>query len=403
VAKALQGIRVLDLTQWLQGPVCSQYLADFGAEVIHIERPVTGDGARGVRSIKALPVGDWNQYFLVINRNKKSMAINLKKQEGQALFYKLVEKADVFLSNFQMDILRAWGLTYEKLSEINPRLVYATNTGYGHALEINRPSYDINVQALTGIMTRQGEPEEPPIYLGMGSGDTYGGIMSALGILLALYRRRRTGKGQFIDASLYGAQLFMGAPTLQPFLASKNALYSTQQSRADAGNPLWNRYPAADKWLFLCQENTDDNWRKLCRSFGRDDLADDPRFASTERRRENNSQLVAVIDGIVKQRSAQEWMDTWTPLGIVASPIQNLKDVSEDPQAWENDYFLKIHCDEVGREVEIRGLPITLSKTPGSVETLGPELGQDTELILLDTLGCSWEEIGELKSQGALP
>jgi len=403
VAKALEGIRVLDLTQWLQGPVCAQYLADFGAEVIHIERPVTGDGARGVRSIKALPVGDWNQYFLVINRNKKSMAIDLKKQEGQELFYKLVEKADVFLSNFQMNILKTWGLTYEKLSEINPRLVYATNTGYGHALEINRPSYDINVQALTGIMTRQGEPGEPPIYLGMGSGDTYGGIMSALGIMLALYQRRKTGKGQFIDASLYGAQLFMGAPTLQPFLASKNELYSMQQSRADAGNPLWNRYPATDKWLFLCQENTDDNWRKLCRSFERDDLADDPRFSSAERRRENNSQLVAVIDRIVKERSAREWMDTWVPLGIVASPVQNLKDVSEDPQAWENDYFLKIHCDEVDREVEIRGLPITLSKTPGSVETLGPELGQDTELILLDTLGCSWEEIGELKAKGALP
>ena len=110
-----------------------------------------------------------------------------------------------------------------------------------------------------------------------------------------------------------------------------------------------------------------------------------------------------MIVGSVKERSAQEWMDTWTPLGIVASPVQNLKDVSEDPQAWENDYFLKIHCDEVDREVEIRGLPITLSKTPGSGETLGPELGQDTELILLDTLGCSWEEIGELTAKGALP
>ena len=167
--KALDGIRVLDLTQWLQGPVCAQYLADFGAEVIHIERPVTGDGARGVRSIKALAIGDWNQYFLVINRNKKSFAIDLKQPEGQELFYELVAKADVFLSNFQPESLKAWGLTWEKLREINPRLVYATNSGYGHAREINRPSYDINVQALTGIMTRQGEPGEPPIYLGMGS------------------------------------------------------------------------------------------------------------------------------------------------------------------------------------------------------------------------------------------
>ena len=401
--KVLEGIRVLDLTQWLQGPVCAQYLADFGAEVIHVERPVTGDGARGVRSIKALAIGDWNQYFQVINRNKKSLAIDLKKEEGQKLFYELVEKSDVFLSNFQMENLKTWGLTWEKLREVNPRLVYATNTGYGHALEINRPSYDINVQALTGIMTRQGEPGEPPIYLGMGSGDTYGGLMSALGILMALYRRRRTGRGQFIDVSLYGAQLMMAAPTLQPFLASKRELYSKQQSRTDAGNPLWNRYRAADKWLFLCEENTDENWSKLCGSFERDDLAGDPRFKSAGARSANHGQLIATIDGVVAERSAREWIDLWTPLGIVASPIQNLKDISEDPQAWANDYLLETHCDEVDRQVTIRGLPITLSKTPGSVDSLGPELGQDTELILADTVGCSWDEIGELKAKGVIP
>lgn len=403
MAKALEGIRVLDFTQWLQGPVCAQHLADFGAEVIHVERPGTGDGARGVRSIKALPVGDWNQYFLVINRNKKSLAIDLKMQEGQELFYELVEKADVFLSNYPISVLKALRLDYQKLEEVNPRLVYATNTGYGHAVEVNRPSYDINVQALTGIMTRQGEPGQPPIYLGMGSGDTYGGIMSALGIMLALYQRSRTGKGQFIDASLYGAQLFMGAPTLQPFLASKKDLYSTQQSRKEAANPLWNRYRARDKWVFLCQENTDDNWRKLCQSFDRADLTAEARFATVEKRAENHAELVAALDGIVVERSAQEWMDRWARLGIVASPIQTLADISEDPQAWENDYLVKTHCEEVNREVEVRGLPITLSKTPGSVESLGPELGQDTELILADTLGISWERIGELKERGVIP
>jgi crotonobetainyl-CoA:carnitine CoA-transferase CaiB-like acyl-CoA transferase len=403
MARALEGIRVLDLTQWLQGPVCAQYLADFGAEVIHIERPVTGDGARGVRSIKALPVGDWNQYFLVINRNKKSLAIDLKQEEGQELFYELVAKSDVFLSNYQMENLRAWGLTYEKLREVNPRLVYATNTGYGHAIEVNRPSYDINVQALTGIMTRQGEPGQPPIYLGMGSGDTYGGIMSAFGIMLALYQRRRTGVGQSIDASLYGAQLFMGAPTLQPFLASRNELYATQQSRRRAGNPLWNRYQAKDKWLFLCEENTDENWSKLCQSLDQPELAADVRFDSPAKRAENRSELIEILDGRLKERTAEEWLDRWTPAGIVASPIQNLKEVSEDPQAWENDYFVKAHCDEVNREVDVRGLPLTLSKTPGSVETLGPELGQDTEIILFETLGIDWDRIGELKERGVIP
>ena len=401
--KALEGIRVLDLTQWLQGPVCAQYLADFGAEVIHVERPVTGDGARGVRSIKALAIGDWNQYFLVINRGKKSLAIDLKREEGQQLFYRLVEKADVFLSNFQPENLRAWGLTWEKLREVNPRLVYAMNTGYGHAREVNRPSYDINVQALTGLMTRQGEPGQPPIYLGMGSGDTYGGLMSALGILMALHQRRRTGRGQYVDASLYGAQLFMAAPTLQPFLASRDERYSTQRSRSQAANPLWNTYRAQDRWMFLCLPNDDESWSKLCQGLERADLAADPRFATARDRSERNAELVAELDGIVGERGAQEWMQRWTGLGIPASPIQTLGDISRDPQAWENDYLMKVHCEEVGREVDIRGLPITLSKTPGSVESLGPELGQDTELILADIVGCSWDEIGELKAAGVIP
>ena len=156
----------------------------------------------------------------------------------------------------------------------------------------------------------------------MGSGDTYGGIMSALGIMLALYQRRRTGVGQFIDASLYGAQLFMGAPTLQPFLASKNELYSTQQSRADAGNPLWNRYQARDKWLFLCQENTDENWSKLCQSFDRDDLAGDPRFANAERRRENNSELIAMIDGH-REAALGAGLDGHLDAGSASSPARS--------------------------------------------------------------------------------
>jgi len=403
VKNALDGIRVLDLTQWLQGPVCAQYLADFGAEVIHVERPDTGDAARGVRSIKALAIGDWNQYFLVINRNKKSLAINLENSEGQELFYELIAKSDVFLSNLKPASLTARGLGWEKLREVNPRLVYATNTGYGHAREINRPSFDNAVQALTGLMTRQGEPGEPPIYLGMGSGDTYGGLMSALGILMALHQRRRTGRGQYLDASLYGAQLFMAAPTLQPFLASGNSRYSVQQSRKQAGNPLWNRYQAKDKWVFLCLENTDENWAALCKSLEQPELASDARFDSAGKRTDQSAQLIALLDGVLQEQDSRAWIDRCRSLGIPAAPIQSLKDLSTDPQAWENDYLLKAHCDEVNREVEIRGLPITLSKTPGRVETLGPELGQDTELILADLLGIDWDRIGELKERGVIP
>jgi crotonobetainyl-CoA:carnitine CoA-transferase CaiB-like acyl-CoA transferase len=403
VAKALEGIRVIDLTVWFQGPVAAQHLADFGAEVIHVERPQGGDQGRGVRSIKALPVGDWNQYFLVINRNKKSMALDLKKPGGQEIMHRLVAESDVFLSNLGQDNLTRWNLSYEQLSEINPRLVYALTSGYGRYGEIAKPAFDMTVQALTGLMTRLGEPGQPPIYLGMGSGDAIGGLMAAFGILLALHRRRQTGKGQLLDASLYGAQLFLAAPTLQAYLATGDERYKRQQSRRDARNPLWNTYPTGDGWIFLCMLNEDEGWGQVCRALDNSELAADGRFDSAGGREAHASELVDALDRALGRRSSGEWMERFERLEIVASPIRNLADVAKDPQAWENDYLLETWCEEVQRDVVVRGLPVGLRKTPGTVESLGPELGQDTELILADTLGYSWDRIGELKSEGAIP
>ncbi len=401
-AMALDGIRVLDLTVWLQGPVCSQHLADFGAEVIHIERPEYGDPARGVRSINAIPVGEWNQYFLVVNRNKKSMAINLKSEAGRDLLHDLVKASDVFLWNQGMANLKQLGLDYETLSGLNPGLVYATNSGYGHR-GTNKPAFDMTVQALTGIMTRLGEPEQPPIYLGLGAGDVIGGLLSAFGIMVALHERRRTGAGQYVDASLLGAQLFLAAPTLQSYLATKSDFYADQHSRKDARNPLWNRYEAADRWLFVCVENGAEGWSTLCRAIERPDLASDPRFSDTESRVANRTELIELLDEVFAGRGAAEWVQRFRSEGLPAAPIDAYRDIADDEQAWANDYFVRAHCDEVNREVELRGLPITLSRTPGRVSRLGPELGQDTELAIVEVLGKEWDEIGELKAKDAIP
>ncbi len=399
---ALRGVRVIDLTMWFQGPVAAQLLADLGAEVIHFERPQGGDLGRGVRSIKALPVGDWNQYFAVINRNKKSMAVDLNKPGGREIMYRLVERSDVFLSNVTVENLERWEVTYDRLRQINPRLIYAICTGYGFRGRVTRPSFDLTVQALTGIMARLGEPGQPPIYLGMGSGDAMGGLMAALGILLALHARRRTGRGQFIDASLYGAQLFLAAPTLQGYLATGDDFFSRQRSRRDALNPLWNTYPASDKWLFVCLQNTDPNWRLLCQGLGNESLAGDPRFATAEARRQNAQTLVDTLDGLIRRRTAAEWLERWRPLGIPAAAINNLKDLSEDPQAWENKYLVTAYSPEVDRQVMVRGLPVTFSKTPASVRTLGPELGQHTEEVLVETLGYSWDDVIRFKEEGTI-
>ena len=388
---ALNGIRVIDLTMWFQGPVAAQHLADFGAEVIKVERPQGGDLGRGVRSIKAVPVGDWNQYFLVINRNKKSLALDLNTDHGREVMYKLVAEADVFLTNLTSENLEKWRVTYDRLREINPRIVYAMCSGFGPMTKSTRPSFDLTVQALTGIMTRLGEPGQPPIYLGMGSGDAMGGLMAAYGIMTALHARRKTGRGQFLDASLYGAQLFLAAPTLQPYLATREEQYSKQQSRKDAPNPLWNRYQASDGWLFVCMPNNQDSWAKLSAAL------DDPELATNPR-----SHTVAALDIIFAKQTRAEWLRRLEATGVTAAPINNLADLAEDPQAWANNYFTKTHCEEVNREVTVRGLPITLSKTPGAVRTLGPELGQHTEEILTETLDYTWEQVGELKEAGAI-
>ena len=400
-ARPLEGVRVLDLTMWFQGPVAAQHLADLGAEVIHFENPKGGDLARGVASIKALPVGDWNQYFLVINRNKRSMAVDLKTDGGGEILKRLLENTDVFLSNLSPAALEKWGCSYEALSAINPRLIYAMGTGYGPKGTVNKPSFDMTVQALTGLMSRLGEPGQPPIYLGMGSGDAMGGLMAALAITLALYERGRSGQGQYLDASLYGAQLFMAAPSLLAYLATANDRYREQQSRTAAVVPTWNTYRASDGWLVLCSPNVDQDWQKLCALLGRAGLATDPRFDSASKRR-SNSELVAVLDQCFGSAGLERWLGRLKEAGIAAAPVGTLADIAGDEQAWSNDYLLKAHCSAVDREVDIRGLPFGLSATPGRVDSLGPELGQDTEMILFETLGYDWDRIAEFKQQGVI-
>ncbi|MBK6675663.1 MAG: CoA transferase [Rhodocyclaceae bacterium] len=402
MSKALEGIRVVDLTVWFQGPVAAQHLADFGADVIKIERPQGGDQGRGVRSIKSLEVGDWNQYFLVINRNKKSMAIDLKKAAGQEILYRLVEKSDVFLSNLSPDLLASWNLSYDKLASINPRLVYATNTGYGRFSSASKPSFDMTVQALTGAMARLGEPGQPPIYMGMGSGDAFGGIMSALGIMLALYQRRRTGKGQYLDASLYGAQLYLAAPYLQSFLAGHRES-ALQQSRKQVANPLWNLYPTRGKWVYLCEPNRDDRHAAVGRALAAEAMLQDGRFKDAAGRATHNEALIEIIENATRQRGHEELMAACNREGVIASPINNLADVIRDEQAWRNRYFMKTYCEEVDREVDVRGMPVTLSKTPGELRCLGPQLGQDTELLMMELLEYQWEEIETMKAKGAIP
>jgi len=225
--------------------------------------------------------------------------------------------------------------------------------------------------------------------------------MSAMGIAMAIYQRNKTGKGQCLDASLYGAQLYLAAPYLQSFLAG-NKQSALQQSRKQVENGLWNLYPTSGKWVYICEENNDGRFAALCQALG-GDLVSDERFSTEAKRVENNVALIAAIDAITCRMTDVDLLTSLADNGIVHSPVNNYADVVKDEQAWQNNYFMKAYCEEVKREVEIRGLPVTLSKTPGEVNALGPQLGQDTELLMMDLLEYEWDEIEELKAVGAIP
>jgi crotonobetainyl-CoA:carnitine CoA-transferase CaiB-like acyl-CoA transferase len=399
---ALSGIRVIDLTVWVQGPATSQLLADFGAEVIKVERCDGGDQGRGLVSMAPLPIDDWNHYFGVLNRNKKALAVDLKTVAGREIVYRLARESDVFLSNLTLDRLEEFDLGYEQLHKINSRLVYATNTGYGLMGSLSKPCFDMTVQSLTGLMSRLGEPGQPPVYLGLGSGDHFGALLAALGILIALRNRRRTGVGQRVDASLYGAQLFLAAPFLQEYLATESERFSKQQSRTAPENPLWNLYQARDRWLFLCLENTDENFAKLCTGLDAPGLAEDARFGSPQDRAAHSAELVGALEALIAARPAGEWTGRWRAQGIPVSPICTYADVAEDTQVLENEYLLETYSAQAQRDVTVRGHFVGLSRTPGQVRALGPELSQDTEILLTELLGYSWEEVAELKEDGVI-
>jgi crotonobetainyl-CoA:carnitine CoA-transferase CaiB-like acyl-CoA transferase len=316
--------------------------------------------------------------------------------------HRLCETADVFLTNLSGKALEKWHVSYDELSKLNPRLIYAMGSGYGPYGNITKPSFDMTVQALIGLMTRQGEPGQPPVYLGMGSGDAMGGMMAALGIMLALHAREETGRGQFLDASLYGAQLFMAAPTFQGYLATGSERFSRQRSRTEPDNALTNTYDADDGWIFLCADDDDASFAGVCRCVDAAALVSDPRFASADARRINAAALVGELDSRMANRGAGEWVDRFEAAGISAARIVDFSVLADDEGAWANDYLMKAHSSEVNREVDIRGMPVSFAQTPGTVETLGPELGQDTEMILFETLGFDWDKIGELKAAGVI-
>ncbi|MFP6630669.1 MAG: CoA transferase [Myxococcota bacterium] len=400
MAMPLDGIRVIDWTIWQQGPVATTLLGDFGADVIKIEERVGGDPGRGIVSMSGIDLGDRpNFYFEANNRNKRSLTLDLKQPEAVEIVQKLVAGADVFVQNFRKGVAGRLGLDYESLRAHNDQLIYASATGYGpEGPDSSDPSFDQLGLARSGIMTAVGEPDMPPLAVAGGVADQMGAIMLAYGVLAALVARERLGVGQQVDASHLGSMMMLQGLSVSARLMMGFALPRTPRSRA--GNPLWNHYRCQDdQWLSLGMLQPDRYWADFCRAVGRPEMADDERFAEMSSRSQNAEAAVALLDEIFASKPRDEWMKILREGegDFIFTLVNNVNDLPDDPQVQANDYIVDFDHPQHGT-IQMLGMPVRLSETPGSIRSPAPEFGQHSEEILLD-LGYDWDAISDLRKR----
>jgi len=394
----LEGMRVVDWTIWQQGPVASVMLGDLGADVIKVEERVGGDPGRGVLKAQGLDLRDRpNFYFEANNRNKRSLTVDLKKPEGVAIVQRLAERADVFVQNFRKGVAARLGLDAATLRARNPRLVYASASGYGpEGPESAAPSFDYLGLARSGIMYSAGEPDDEPLAIAGGIADQMGAVMLAYGIVVALLARERTGRGQEVDASHLGSMAWLQGLGLSARLMLGRAL--PRQSRRFTTNPLWNHYRCADdQWLALSMLQPDRYWERFCAVLEIPQAATDPRFTTMLERMMNAGECIALLDEVFARRPRAEWIRRLAEGGdFIYSIVNSVDDLPDDPQMQANGYVVDFEHPAFNR-TRVVGLPVRLSDTPGSIRLPAPEFGQHTEEILTEVLGYSWEEIGRLR------
>jgi len=401
----LEGIRVLDWTIWQQGPIATALLGDLGAEVIKIEDRMGGDPGRGVkraRGLNAMLDGGRNFYFEYTNHNKKSISVDIKNDKGKEIIYRLVKNSDVFVQNFRKGVASRMRMDYEALSKHNPKLIYATASGYGvKGPDSGRSAMDLQGLARSGIMHTMGEPDMPPLTIIGGIADQMGAIMVAYGLLAAIIARERHGIGQEIDVSHLGSMI-----TLQGLNVSAKLLLGQdmpRESRVKTDNPLWNRYECKDgRWVCLAHMQSDRFWPSFCEALGIKDLEKDPRFENMDKRAQNCQELIAIFDKVFATKTYDEWDRVFQEKGdFIYTKVQSVADLPSDPQVVENDYIVDYNHPVLG-DIKMIGSPVNYSKTPTSIRMPAPEFGEHTEQVLNEICGYSWEEIGQLREEDVI-
>ena len=403
MAGPLAGFRVLDLSRILAGPWASQMLADLGAEIIKIERPVQGDDTRGWGP-PYMPdeLGtETNEaaYFHGANRGKHSVCIDISSQQGQGLILKLVNKSDVLIENFKVGGLKKYGLDFGSLKTINPKLIYCSITGFGQTGPYSkRAGYDFMIQAMGGLMSVTGEPDGQPMKVGVALSDVMTGLYAANAIQAALIHRLRSGKGQYIDLALLDVQVATLANQAMNYLASGNN--PQRLGNAHPNIVPYQAFQSADGYLILAIGN-DSQFRRFCELAGRPELASDMRYAKNRSRVKNRATLIPELVEILKARSTDWWLEQLNQKGIPCGPIASIGEVFDNPQVKHRGMQLELDHMTAGKVPSVAN-PIKLSDSPITYVKSPPVLGQHTDQVLTGLLGLDKEQIAQLTADGII-
>jgi len=398
--RALEGIRVVDLSHVLAAPTCTMFLADLGAEVIHIEPP-HGDDSREFGPFAGKPGKNRSGYFISLNRNKKSMVLNLKHEKGKKILGELIRLSDVIVENFRPMTMRKLGFGWEEIQKINPGMIYASISGFGHdALPgyETRPAYDMVAQGYSGIMSITGPEGGPPCRVGSSVGDIVAGHQAVIGILAALIHREKTGRGQRYDGSMID-----GLFAVLENAAVRYTIEGTIPESLGSAHPSitpFQGFKTKDSWIITPIGN-DNLWAAFCKAINREDLTHNLKFETNLLRTNNKEELIPILAAELRKKTTREWADIFEDAGLPYSPINNMKEICEDPNITYRKMLVDIDQPEAGK-MKIAGSPIHLSETPGEVYAAAPLLGQHSEEILREILRYSDEEIDNLKKEGVI-
>jgi formyl-CoA transferase len=393
----LDGLTVIEMGTLIAGPFCGQILGDFGATVIKIEDPKAGDPMR--QWGRSLPKGH-SPWWPVIGRNKRSVTLDLRTAEGQDIARRLIGGADVLVENFRPGALEKWGLGYERLSADNPGLVMARVSGFGQTGPYSsQAGYALIGEAMGGLRYITGEPDRAPARAGISVGDSLAGLHAALGTMMALHARHRSGKGQIVDAAIYESVL-----SVMENLITEYGLTGYVRERSGSvlpGIAPSNAYPTKDGALVVIGANQDTLFRRLCDAMGRPELAQDPRYAGHAARGEHQAELDALIGAWTATLDAEALLALMETSGVAAGRVYRAPDMLDDPQFAARDAIVEVPHPVFGA-VKMQNAFPRLTGTPGSVRWPGPALGEHTDAVLTERLGMSTDEISGLRERGVI-